>query len=48
MEDQGEDGVIILKLIFNEEHCGMESYDSDQDSKEWPAVVNMVMKFLAP
>ena len=26
----------------------MENYDSDQDSKEWPAVVRTVMEFRAP
>jgi hypothetical protein len=48
LEVLGEDGGIILKFLFKEENCGMESYGSGQDSKEWPAVVNTLMKFGAP
>jgi hypothetical protein len=43
LEDPGEDGIIILKLIFKKWDGGMDWIDMAQDRDRWRALVNSVM-----
>jgi hypothetical protein len=48
LEDPGVDGRIILKLIFEKWHGGMEWTDVAQNRDRWRASVNAVMNILFP
>jgi hypothetical protein len=48
LEDQGIDGSIILKWVFEKLEGGVGWIDLSQDSKNWWALANAVMELQVP
>ena len=48
LEDQGLDGRIILKWIFNKWGGGMDWVDVARDMDSWQPLVNAVMNLCVP